>query len=393
MSDLLIFDDGGGQFGPLTEMRSVVSLRTGGVTTLERIERTLGRFASGFIVPDSAAGPLRARVSVRVNEPASKPALCVSGRWWGVGELPELDVSQAAMVGESVLAAKLSREDADTFTHCCTLPDHVERVAVEDTLYCRPWDILTHLPEVLAVDLACAGLPSPSVEPATLVGEHPAHIDESASIFPGVVLDTTGGAIVVEAGATLRPHAVLCGPCWIGRDSTVVDGALIRANTVIGPSCKVGGEIGASILQGWSNKAHSGYLGDSILGQWVNLGAGTNSSNLLNTYSETSVRLTPESSRERTGRNFCGALIGDHVKTAIGTMLMTGSSIGTGCMIACSSHVPTTLGPLRWVTDAGEKPYRIERFLSTARAMMARRDRELEPADEARLREISESAT
>ena len=87
------------------------------------------------------------------------------------------------------------------------------------------------------------------------------------------------------------------------------------------------------------------------------------------------------------------AFIGDHVKTAIGTMLMTGSAIGTGCMIACSSHAPTTLGPLRWVTDAGEKPYRIERFLSTARTMMARRERELEPADEARLREISESAT
>jgi UDP-N-acetylglucosamine diphosphorylase/glucosamine-1-phosphate N-acetyltransferase len=231
------------------------------------------------------------------------------------------------------------------------------------------------------------------VEPAELVGEHTAHIDESAAVFPGVVLDTTAGSIVVEAGAVLRPNAVLCGPCWIGRDSTVVDGALIRANTVIGPGCKVGGEIGASILQGWSNKAHEGYLGDSILGQWVNLGAGTNSSNLLNTYSETSVRLTPDSARERTGRNFCGAFIGDHVKTAIGTMLMTGTAIGTGSMIACSSHAPTTLGPLRWVTDAGDKPYRIERFLGTARAMMARRERELEPADEARMRQMAEQAT
>ena len=171
------------------------------------------------------------------------------------------------------------------------------------------------------------------------------------------------------------------------------DGAVIRSNTVIGPGFKVGGEVGASIFQGWANKAHDGYLGDSIVGQWVNLGAGTTTSNLLNTYGEISVRLTPEEARERTGRNYCGAFIGDHVKTAIGTRMMTGTSIGTGSMIACSAHAPATLGALRWVTDAGEKLYRIERFLDTARAMMARRNRELDPADETRLRSLAESAS
>ncbi len=390
MSDLLIFDDGLGAFGPLTEMRSAVSLRTGAVTNLERIERVIGRFATGFVVPDDIAGTLRARVRVRVNEGGNGESLCVNGRWWGIGEIPPLEVGQAATVGDAVLAARLAPGDADLFTATCQLPDSVKRTPVEDVLYERPWDILERLPDVLSTDLACAGLPTPSVSPAELVGADAAHIDESAVVFPGVVLDTTNGAIVVEAGATLRPNAVLCGPCWIGRNSTVVDGAVIRANTVLGPNCKVGGEIGASILQGWSNKAHDGYLGDSLVGQWVNLGAGTTTSNLLNTYEEVTVRLTPECARERTGRSFCGSFIGDHVKTAIGTTLMTGSAIGTGTMLACSHHAPTTLGPLRWVTDAGEKPYRIDRFLGAARAMMARRNRELDLEDEARLRLLAE---
>ncbi|MCP4758369.1 MAG: hypothetical protein GY876_02760 [Planctomycetes bacterium] len=393
MSDLLIFDDSQGSFGPLTQMRAVMSVRTGAVTTLERIERTLGRFASGFIVPDELAAPLASRVSVCVNEPRGREALCVNGRWWGIGELPDLALGEAAMVGDTVLAARLNAEAADAFVATCTLPSGIVSREADEVLYQRPWDILEHLPEVLATDLACASLPSPPPEPAVVVGEHPVHIDESAAIFPGVVLDTSAGRIVVESGVTVRPNVSLTGPCWVGRDSTIADSAVIRANTVIGPGCKVGGEVGASIFQGWSNKAHDGYLGDSIVGQWVNLGAGTTTSNLLNTYGEISVRLTPNSQRERTGRNYCGAFIGDHVKTAIGTQMMTGTSIGTGSMIACSSHAPSTLGPLRWVTDAGEKLYRIERFLETARAMMARRNRELEPADETRLRSLAESAS
>jgi len=392
MSDLVIFDDDRGVFGPLTEMRSILSVRTGGVTTLERIERTLGRFATGFIVPDRFAGPLSARVNVPVNTHSGREGLCVNGRWWGIGELPDLEMDQAAMVGDDVLAARLSAKSLDAFTQTCELPEAVTRVPTDEPLYARPWHILDRLAEALQTDLACTAVPTPSIEPATLVGERPARVDESVAVFPGVLLDTTAGAIVVEADAVLRPGAILCGPCWIGRGSTVVDGAVVRANTVVGPGCKVGGEIGGSILQGWSNKAHDGYLGDSLIGQWVNLGAGTTTSNLLNTYGEISTRLSPDAARERTGRCFYGSIIGDHVKTAIGTRLMTGTSIGTGSMIACSGHAPSSVGPLRWITDGGEKAYRIERFIGTAKAMMARRNRDLEPEDEVRLRQFADES-
>ena len=120
----------------------------------------------------------------------------------------------------------------------------------------------------------------------------------------------------------------------------MIDNAIIKPNTVIGPQCKVGGEVGATIFQGSANKAHEGHLGDSWVGKWVNLGAATVNSNLLNTYDEVTMRLDADDSRHRTGRQFMGALIGDHVKTAIGTRLMTGTVLGTGAMIATSTPPP-----------------------------------------------------
>jgi hypothetical protein len=143
--------------------------------------------------------------------------------------------------------------------------------------------------------------------------------------------------------------------------------------------CKVGGEIGSTVFQGYANKSHEGHLGDSWVGKWVNLGAGTTNSNLLNTYGEVTVRLAPDGPRHRTGMTFLGAMLGDHVKTAIGTRLMTGSIVGTGAMIATSTPPPTTVPPFAWLTDEGRRTYRLEKFLDVARTVMGRRERRMTP--------------
>ena len=131
--------------------------------------------------------------------------------------------------------------------------------------------------------------------------------------------------------------------------------------------------MGGTIFQGWANKSHEGHLGDSWVGEWANLGAGTTNSNLLNTYGEVMARAGAGSPTERTGLTFFGSVIGDHVKTAICTRLMTGVTIGTGTMVASSAYVSGAVGAMRWVTDGGEKAYRFEKFMEVARAMMARR--------------------
>ena len=122
------------------------------------------------------------------------------------------------------------------------------------------------------------------------------------------------------------------------------------------------------------------------VGEWVNFGAGSTVSNLMNTYGEISVRIDPELPRERTGRTYLGPILGDHVKMAIGTRLMTGTVLGTGTMIACSSPPPTAVGPFRWLTDKGDRPYELDKFIDVMKTVMARRGQE--PSD-AMLRRIA----
>ena len=156
---------------------------------------------------------------------------------------------------------------------------------------------------------------------------------------------------------------------------------------------RLGGEIGGTSIVGYSNKAHDGHLGDSIVGEWVNLGAGTDNSNLLNTYSEVPVRLEPDGPRERTGRIFFGSVIGDHVKCAIGTRLMTGTVLGTGAMVARSTPPPSTVRRFAWLTDDGERSYQIGKFVEVARTVMARRSLVPGPAYLERLGSLHAAAT
>jgi UDP-N-acetylglucosamine diphosphorylase/glucosamine-1-phosphate N-acetyltransferase len=194
-----------------------------------------------------------------------------------------------------------------------------------------------------------------------------------ALVYPGVTFDLEQGAVVVAEGATIRPGAIIHGPASIGAHSTVLDRALVKGFTAIGPYCKVAGEIGGTIIQGYSNKAHDGHLGDSWLGEWVNLGAGTTNSNLLNTYGEVFAKAAPDASNERTGLQFLGCILGDHVKTAICTRIMTGAIVGTGTMWAATAPVSGSIPAFSWVTDAGTKGYRFEKFMEVARAAMGRR--------------------
>jgi UDP-N-acetylglucosamine diphosphorylase/glucosamine-1-phosphate N-acetyltransferase len=221
-------------------------------------------------------------------------------------------------------------------------------------------------------------------------GDRGLHIAATARVYPTVVLDCEHGPVVIEEHAVVRPGAVICGPAYVGPHSTVLDCAVIRGNTAIGPHCKVAGEVSGTVFQGYANKAHDGFLGDSWVGEWVNLGAGTTNSNLLNTYSEIICRATPEGPNERTGETFLGAVVGDHVKTAICTRIMTGAILHTGSMFATTAPISGTVARFTWATDAGSRAYRFDKFLDVARAAMARRKVEPSAAYIERLRALHE---
>jgi UDP-N-acetylglucosamine diphosphorylase/glucosamine-1-phosphate N-acetyltransferase len=184
-----------------------------------------------------------------------------------------------------------------------------------------------------------------------------------------VFFDVTGGPILIREGATVQAFTRLVGPCVVGRHSQV--GADRIAASSIGDSCKVHGELSTSILLGHSNKGHDGFVGHSYLGRWVNLGAGTITSNLKNTYGSVSL-WTPAGIRD-TGLQFLGALIGDHAKTGIGVRLTTGSVIGAGANVFGGDVMPKVVPPFAWGDAPPFTTHELGKFLVTAERMMQRR--------------------
>ena len=195
---------------------------------------------------------------------------------------------------------------------------------------------------------------------------------------------------MVDSRALIGAMSVLEGPCYIGPHSQVSCHAHIRPYTVIGPVCKAAGEISHSIIHGHTNKGHHGYLGHSLVGEWVNLGAATNVSNLKNTYSPVRMQLAADTAPEDTGRQYQGPLIGDYTRTAIGTRLLTGTCVGTGTMIARSGYPPGFIDRFSFITDASTQHYDIDKFIVTAKKMMARRDCRMSESLENRLRSLAQ---
>jgi UDP-N-acetylglucosamine diphosphorylase/glucosamine-1-phosphate N-acetyltransferase len=398
MTRIMIFDDGKGRFGPMTDLRAAFELRTGMLTTAQRIMLQWPKRLAGYWVPASLAQLVSERANAPVNElPNNEETLmCVNGRWAMPSRQIKIDVGHALIEAETghVIAAHLRHADAVYFLRDGQLH---ERVIVQEhaerALYLHPWHIHGLIWKTIPQDILATRVLDAMVPDASdiIVGEHPIEIHSRATIMPNVVLDATHGPIIIDECATIRPSAVICGPCAIGPHSTVMDHATIKPNTAIGPHCKVSGEVGSTIFQGYSNKAHDGHLGDSWVGEWVNFGAGTTNSNLLNTYSEVAMRLEPSGPRQRTGLTFLGCIVGDHAKFAINTRIMTGSVIGTGAMIATTAPAPTTTQRFAWITDEGERTYRWEKFIEVAKAMMGRRRLEPSEAYTTRLREVFDS--
>src|SRR4029079_5154107 len=174
---------------------------------------------------------------------------------------------------------------------------------------------------------ALASAVSETTEPAaTKLRDFAVICESGAHVEPFVVFDASAGPILVRSAVTISSFSRVVGPCYIGRNATVV-GDAIRACS-IGETCKVRGEISNSVMLGYSNKGHTGFVGHSYLGRWVNLGAGTTTSNLKNTYGTVQM-WTPAGFRD-TGLQFLGTMFGDHVKTGIGSMLTTGTILGAG---------------------------------------------------------------
>lgn len=201
-------------------------------------------------------------------------------------------------------------------------------------------------------------------------------VAEGAKVYAST-FNTNDGFVIIDKDAEVMEGSLVRGPFYLGEHSTLKLGAKIYGATTIGPHCKIGGEVSNSIVMGYSNKGHDGFIGNSILGEWCNLGADTNSSNLKNNYSNVAIWNYENNDYVSTGLTFCGVIMGDHSKTGINTMLNTGTVVGVFANIFGGGFPPKYIPSFSWGGSEGFDRYEIDKALSTAKKVMDRRHVEL----------------
>lgn len=259
------------------------------------------------------------------------------------------------------------------------------------------YDIFLLNDQVLRADFDRLSADAPRREPSdtvTVIGDRSQlFIHPEASAVEGCVINVAKGPVYIGPGAEVMEGVCMRGPIALCEHSTINMGAKIYGATTIGPWSKVGGEVNNAVILGYSNKAHDGFLGNAVIGEWCNLGAGCVASNLKNDYTEIKLWNYPAHRFLRTGLQFCGLIMGDHSKAGINTMLNTATVLGVGVNIHGSGFPRPFLASFSEGSTAGFNDVPMRKFFETARKVMARRGIELTDADEdilSRVREIAE---
>jgi UDP-N-acetylglucosamine diphosphorylase/glucosamine-1-phosphate N-acetyltransferase len=383
---ICVFEDRGvALLDPLTLTRPAFDLRCGVSSLLEHQCRHFAAAETGALVRPALAELCRlAHPGMAVNDPAwlrGGPTVLVNARWLPPAE-PAADVAahRVALVGDQIAYAVLrpdrhvdaSAEDLDDWASRWreTLPQSV----AGGQMIAYPWDLVEQNAAALgrAVPPGRGSTPARCPPGAAIVGpEDRLFIDPSAEVEPLVLLDTRKGPILIDREARVKAFSRLEGPCSVGQGTWVL-GAQVSGST-LGPVCRVGGEVENSILHGYSNKAHEGFLGHSYVGEWVNLAAGTQVSDLRADYQPISMAVA--GTVVPTGRTKIGAFLGDHTKTGINTLVNTGTSAGVFCQIFPSTLLPPRVIPSFCSFARGQLQQgpALSQLLATAATMMGRR--------------------
>lgn len=257
----------------------------------------------------------------------------------------------------------------------------------------RLWHLLDDVGARLAADFAALdrrGNDGAVVQEGATIAGTDLYLGPGATLRPGAVINTLDGPVWIGEGATVEENAVVRGPSYVGPKAEVKSAARIE-ESALGYYCKVGGEVHGSILHSLAGKPHDGYLGNSYIGRWCNLGADTNTSNLKNDYGEVTMFDPMADDFVASGRQFLGLVMGDHSKCAINTMFNTGTVVGVFCNLFGAGFPPRYIPSFSWGGASGVTEYRLDKAFRVAEAVMARRDTPLTDADREMLSSVFEA--
>lgn len=391
---LCVFEDAAvAHLAPLASTRAAFDLRLAARTLLGTICDALPHDALALVTRPALATVAAEAHGLPVGAP-NVDALWVNGRFVA-HDGPALDAvralaasrTPAALVQGGHVVAAWAPGGSDVAALAALPATEIDGARLVERL----WDFNALLPDALAADLArfapnAAG--HSGVHPGAILAGEAIHVGEGAKVYPGAILNATFGPVVLDAGAEVHEGAVLRGPVYLGPGSRAKPLAAVDTSA-IGPQCKVGGEVHASVFLGFSNKGHHGYVGNSYVGAWCNFGAGTDTSNMRNDYRPVAMFDRVAGDFVASGQQFLGLVVGDHAKCGIGTTFNTGTVVGVGCNLYGPGFHDRHVPDFSWGSPGQYVPYRFDTFVQVAEVVYARRQRTLSPAEHTLLERLA----
>ena len=392
---VLLFDDPAirPHLLPFTFTRPVGALRCGILTIAEKWQRHLGASTVGYLTQPY----LQAKFPVCVDGVVTGPALVINGAVCPdavlVKQVLALQPGQGLYCDGLLVAAHLA--DAALVAELAQDGLAEEKQVMEPvTVIDRPWQLFLRNGVEIRRDFALLTIgrtSQPIGDAHTIVYGAENIFIESGVKIRAAILNAEDGPIYLGKNSQVHEGAIIKGPLALCEGAHINAGAKMRGDNTVGPFSKVGGEVGNSILMGYSNKGHDGYLGNSVIGEWCNLGADTNTSNLKNNYAPVRIWSHVEKRFVNTGQTFCGLMMGDHSKCGINTMFNTGTVVGVGANIFGAGFPRTFIPSFSWGGAAGFETFKLDKVNEVAERVMARRGQPYDAVEQGIMQTVFEA--
>lgn len=373
----LIFSDAQywGDFLPLTYTRPVAELRAGALTFSERWQKLLNSNEVSYITEEYLQKKFKSyeKTESLLITPNFLPSDGV------LEQIKNLQLGEALIYENEVLAARL---DMNYFS--LSKIEKMTDITEELVFYKKHTDLFSKNEQAINFDFALLSqgkTSAPLSETNGFLGKKEDLFIEEGATIEFSTLNTKTGKIYISKNAEIMEGSNVRGPLALCENAKINMGSKVYGPTTIGPQCKIGGEVNNCVLFGYSSKAHEGFIGNSVIGEWCNLGADTNSSNLKNNYAEVKLWNYNTHKFEKTGLQFCGMIMGDHSKAAINTQFNTGTVVGIGANIFKTGFAPNVIEHFSWGGHKGDEKFNLVKVYEVAEKAMARRNVSLSEED------------